>query len=235
MRWRFTALFEDSVRCRGLSSACLSWLPARPSVTEGWRSSDVSDCVTPMSSSLPRTPTVTALPSGSSPERIMWLRRETRWRSSQRLIGRAPSSGSWDSWRTRSTASSVSSSAMSSSSRRRSTSFSCRRTTWRSTSPLSGLKTMTSSRRFRSSGLSVRRMTAMVFSFACSISAGEDFLAATRSMCSAPRLDVMSTMQCLQSITWPWESVMRPSSSSWRRTLSTCGCAFSISSKSTTL
>ena len=49
-----------------------------------------------------------------------------------------------------------------------------------------------------------------------------------------PRFDVMMTTAFLKSTVRPLPSVSRPSSSSCSRTLSTSGCAFSISSKSTT-
>ena len=48
-------------------------------------------------------------------------------------------------------------------------------------------------------------------------------------------LEVMIRMVFLKSTVLPWESVIRPSSSTWRSTLNTSGCAFSISSNSTTL
>ena len=44
----------------------------------------------------------------------------------------------------------------------------------------------------------------------------------------------MITTVFLKSTVRPWPSVSRPSSSSWSRTFSTSGCAFSISSSSTT-
>ena len=49
-----------------------------------------------------------------------------------------------------------------------------------------------------------------------------------------PTFDVMMTTVFLKSTVRPLPSVSRPSSSSWSSTLSTSGCAFSISSKSTT-
>ena len=49
-----------------------------------------------------------------------------------------------------------------------------------------------------------------------------------------PRFDVMMTTTFLKSTVRPLPSVSRPSSSSCSRTLSTSGCAFSISSNSTT-
>jgi hypothetical protein len=48
-------------------------------------------------------------------------------------------------------------------------------------------------------------------------------------------LEVMIRIVFLKSTVRPWESVIRPSSSTCRSTLNTSGCAFSISSKSTTL
>ena len=49
-----------------------------------------------------------------------------------------------------------------------------------------------------------------------------------------PRLEVRMMIVFLKSTVRPWESVMRPSSSTCSRMLNTSGCAFSISSKSTT-
>jgi hypothetical protein len=45
-----------------------------------------------------------------------------------------------------------------------------------------------------------------------------------------PTLLVMITTLFLKSTVRPWPSVNRPSSRTWRRTLKTSGCAFSISS-----
>ena len=47
-------------------------------------------------------------------------------------------------------------------------------------------------------------------------------------------LEVMIKIVFLKSTVRPWESVIRPSSSTCSNTLKTSGCAFSISSKSTT-
>ena len=49
-----------------------------------------------------------------------------------------------------------------------------------------------------------------------------------------PMFDVMMITVFLKSTVRPWPSVMRPSSSTWSKTLKTSLCAFSISSKSTT-
>ena len=49
-----------------------------------------------------------------------------------------------------------------------------------------------------------------------------------------PRLLVMITTVLRKSTVRPWPSVRRPSSSTWSRMLNTSGCAFSISSSSTT-
>jgi hypothetical protein len=49
-------------------------------------------------------------------------------------------------------------------------------------------------------------------------------------MCWLPMLLVMITTVFLKSTVRPCESVSRPSSSTWSRTLNTSGCAFSISS-----
>src|SRR3954462_14788129 len=50
----------------------------------------------------------------------------------------------------------------------------------------------------------------------------------------APMFEVMITIVFLKSTCRPWASVRRPSSSIWSRMLNTSGCAFSISSRSTT-
>ena len=52
---------------------------------------------------------------------------------------------------------------------------------------------------------------------------------------SAPMLLVMMRMELRKSTVRPWESVRRPSSRICRRMLNTSGCAFSISSSSSTL
>ena len=46
--------------------------------------------------------------------------------------------------------------------------------------------------------------------------------------------DVMMMTVLRKSTVRPWASVSRPSSSTWSRVLKTSGCAFSISSNSTT-
>ncbi len=47
--------------------------------------------------------------------------------------------------------------------------------------------------------------------------------------------EVMISTVFLKSTVRPWPSVRRPSSITWSRMLNTSGCAFSISSSSTTL
>ena len=68
---------------------------------------------------------------------------------------------------------------------------------------------------------------------------GEDAIARSRRSQSAaafrePRFDVMITTALAKLATSPAASVSRPSSNSWSRRWSACGCAFSISSSSTT-
>ena len=58
--------------------------------------------------------------------------------------------------------------------------------------------------------------------------------AARSAMYWLPTFDVMMTTVFLKSTVRPWPSVRRPSSSICSRTLNTSGCAFSISSNSTT-
>mmetsp|Transcript_72462 Transcript_72462/g.114921 ORF Transcript_72462/g.114921 Transcript_72462/m.114921 type:complete len:211 (-) Transcript_72462:2068-2700(-) len=178
--------------------------------------------------------TFTTLPGVKVSSKIMVLNLDTRCRSRYRFKGRAPSSGSCASFKTKSTAASVTCIVTSSSSKRFRTSASCSRTTCRRRGPVNGWKTTMSSRRFNSSGRKVLRMLCSTNPLALSSSSALPLLRA-RIKCSEPRLEVKITTQLLQSTVRPCESVMRPSSNSWSSTLSTCGCAFSISSKSTTL
>ena len=53
-------------------------------------------------------------------------------------------------------------------------------------------------------------------------------------ICPLPTLLVMITTVFRKSTVRPCESVSRPSSRTWSSTLNTSGCAFSISSNSTT-
>ncbi len=89
------------------------------------------------------------------------------------------------------------------------------------------VNTITSSTRLRNSGRKWLRTTAMTRSWmASSLTVG--------SIISEPRFDVMISTVLVKSTVRPWPSVSRPSSSSCRSTLKTSGCAFSISSSSTT-
>ena len=55
-----------------------------------------------------------------------------------------------------------------------------------------------------------------------------------RAMSLAPMFEVMITIVLRKSTVRPWASVSRPSSRIWSRMLKTSGCAFSISSSSST-
>ena len=96
-------------------------------------------------------------------------------------------------------------------------------------SSVSALKTTNSSRRFRNSGRYRSLMAAMTRLFTSRLSP------ATSRMRSLPTLLVKTTMQLRKLTVSPFESVSRPSSSSCSIRSKTSPCAFSISSKSTTL
>mmetsp|Transcript_27147 Transcript_27147/g.52913 ORF Transcript_27147/g.52913 Transcript_27147/m.52913 type:complete len:208 (-) Transcript_27147:1523-2146(-) len=96
----------------------------------------------------------------------------------------------------------------------------------------SDLKMMNSSRRFRNSGLKLRRISAIT---RVRISGSWSGSPAMSMMLAEPMLEVKMMMVFLKSTVRPCPSVMRPSSSTCSRTLKTSGCAFSISSNSTTL
>ena len=55
-----------------------------------------------------------------------------------------------------------------------------------------------------------------------------------RAMSLAPMFEVMITIALRKSTVRPWASVSLPSSRIWSRMLKTSGCAFSISSSSST-
>jgi hypothetical protein len=91
---------------------------------------------------------------------------------------------------------------------------------------------MTSSMRFRNSGSKCSRSWLRTASAAPSNASGPAS-APSMSVCE-PMLLVMMRTVFLKSTVRPCESVRRPSSRIWSRTLKTSGCAFSISSNSTT-
>ena len=95
---------------------------------------------------------------------------------------------------------------------------------------LSALNTTTSSMRLMNSGRNVARNAP---SMACFMAFSSPCSANSRMNCE-PTLDVMMMMAFLKLTTRPWPSVRRPSSSTCSRMLNTSGCAFSISSSSTT-
>ena len=88
---------------------------------------------------------------------------------------------------------------------------------------------ITSSTRFRNSGLNVCRNSSSTLVTTCS-----QFDVPCSRMYDEPMLDVMINTVFLKSTVRPWASVRRPSSRIWSSTLNTSGCAFSISSNSTT-
>ena len=56
-----------------------------------------------------------------------------------------------------------------------------------------------------------------------------------RKIAWEPTLEVMMSMALVKSTVLPFESVSRPSSSTWSKMLKTSGCAFSISSRRTSV
>src|SRR6266852_2104506 len=96
---------------------------------------------------------------------------------------------------------------------------------------VSGRKMMMSSTRFRNSGLNACRNSSVTFVSACS--QATPLVPASIRYCE-PMFDVMMSTVLRKSTVRPCESVRRPSSRIWSNTLKTSGCAFSISSNSTT-
>ena len=96
----------------------------------------------------------------------------------------------------------------------------------------SGLYITISSNRFKNSGRKLCFSNPSTASFAC-------WVICPFSMPSKiywlPKLLVRIRIVFLKSTVLPWLSVIRPSSSTCNSTLNTSGCAFSISSNSTTL
>ncbi len=119
--------------------------------------------------------------------------------------------------------------------------FNCstrRRVIWIRSSSVSASKTMISSMRLMNSGLKVRLTSPMTASpMRSEVSAWSPEEKPMRpffSMKRAPMFDVMMMMQFLKSTVLPSPSVRWPSSKTCSRMLNTSGCAFSISSRSTT-
>ena len=102
----------------------------------------------------------------------------------------------------------------------------------------SGWNTMMSSIRFTNSGRNARFISSITRSFILSYDCSSDSWrkpgVVRLPMMLVPRFDVMIRMLFLKSTTCPSESLRRPSSSTCRSMLKTSGCAFSISSNSTT-
>ena len=115
--------------------------------------------------------------------------------------------------------------------------FSCIRTICSISCSLSGANTTISSTRFRNSGRTVRfnisNTASLVSSTTFSRLTGVIFSKFSRIRLE-PMLEVMMMMVFLKFTTRPLLSVSRPSSSTCKRMLNTSGCAFSISSNSTT-
>src|SRR5947199_341177 len=96
---------------------------------------------------------------------------------------------------------------------------------------VSGRKMMMSSTRFKISGLKDCRKSSVTFVSACSHATPP--VPASIRYCE-PMFDVMISTALRKSTVRPCESVRRPSSRICSSTLKTSGCAFSISSNSTT-
>mmetsp|Transcript_43852 Transcript_43852/g.115720 ORF Transcript_43852/g.115720 Transcript_43852/m.115720 type:complete len:372 (+) Transcript_43852:197-1312(+) len=188
--------------------------------------------VTSTRNSWPSKSTLAHLPPISSPATIFAATAPTTCRSSQRPIGRAPSSGSKASDNAYSTAASVAVSSISNSARRLDTSCNCRRTTLRRTDGMSGLNTTTSSKRLRSSGRSELRAVARHCRLAGSRPRPSSRAAARTG--ARPKFEVMMKIALEASTVLPYESVSLPLSSASISTSTTSGCAFSRSSKRTT-
>ena len=99
---------------------------------------------------------------------------------------------------------------------------------------------MTSSIRFRNSGRKERLSSSVTFSFifvyvTASSRAAMNPIPTPLAMSRVPRFEVMMMIVFLKSTWWPCASVRWPSSRICSSVLNTSGCAFSISSKSTTL
>ena len=91
---------------------------------------------------------------------------------------------------------------------------------------------MISSTRFRNSGRNSVRSAPSTWRFIASYSASSALGRPVKPVMRwLPTLLVMITTLFLKSTVRPWPSVRRPSSRTWRRTLKTSGCAFSISSR----
>ena len=112
-------------------------------------------------------------------------------------------------------------------------------TIWAICSSVSDLNTMISSMRLRNSGRNsffISDMTRDLISLSDRPlpSLAEKPSVVVCAMSRAPTFDVMMMTVLRKSTVRPWASVRRPSSRICRRMLNTSGCAFSISSKSTT-
>mmetsp|Transcript_61997 Transcript_61997/g.140273 ORF Transcript_61997/g.140273 Transcript_61997/m.140273 type:complete len:407 (-) Transcript_61997:1317-2537(-) len=88
-----------------------------------------------------------------------------------------------------------------------------------------------SSMRFKNSGRKLSRIAAITL---LRISSCREGSPAASRILSEPMFEVKTMMQFLKLTRFPLLSVRRPSSRSWSIRLNTSGCAFSISSKSTT-
>ena len=105
----------------------------------------------------------------------------------------------------------------------------CRSTIFPMSSLESDRKMIVSSTRFRNSGRNVWRSSSSTLVSTCS-----QFSVPISRMYGDPMFDVMMSTVFRKSTVRPWESVRRPSSRICSSTLKTSGCAFSISSNSTT-
>src|SRR6266540_370400 len=172
------------------------------------------------------------LPGSRVPARSIADSLLSSWRWMVRRSGRAPNSG-WKPRRASSSmAASLNSTVMSWAASRRRVSSSISRVIWRSWAASSPRNRMISSMRLRNSGRKCWRSIGR--SASCSATQSGVPPAVAVRIRSAPMLDVMMTTVFLKSTVRPWASVSRPASSSCSRMLKTSGCAFSISSSSST-
>ena len=156
-----------------------------------------------------------------------------------RRSGRAPNAASVPSFATNLHASSVRLMVMLSAIKRSRRSLTISRTISTSCSSVRLLNTMTSSIRFKNSGRNIF-LSSLMTRLWISLSDRPRWPESAKpsgagcAISRAPTFDVMMMIVLRKSTTRPCASVKRPSSRIWSRMLNTSGCAFSISSKSTT-
>ena len=199
-----------------------------PVPSENTSSSPSSDTVTSTTEPLVQRPSRICSDSGSSSMR--WMARRK---------GRAPKAVSVPSLATRRLAASSRLMVMFWAIMRSRSSATMRSTICTISSSVRLLNTMISSIRFKNSGLKAffsSCMTRLLISLSESpfCPEFEKPSVVVVVMSRAPTFDVMMMTVLRKSTVRPWASVRRPSSRICSRMLNTSGCAFSISSKSTT-